>query len=62
MREQLTVVEGVLLLGNRYVIPKALRRQILRLAQEGHPGVDAYQDTLRKRVWWPGLTKDTKLF
>ena len=29
VREQLTVVEGALLLGNRYVIPEALRRQIL---------------------------------
>ena len=61
-REQLTVVEGVLLLGNRYAIPEALRRQILQLAHEEHPGIDAYRDTLRKRVWWPGLTKDTKLF
>ena len=62
LREQLTVVEGVLLLGNRYVIPEALRRQILRLAHEGHPGLDAYLDTLSKQVLWPGLTRNTKLF
>ena len=62
VRDQLTVVEGALLLGNRYVIPEAIRRQTLRLAHEGHPGLDAFQDSLRKRVWWPGLTKDAKLF
>lgn len=62
VRDQLTVVEGALLLGNRYVIPESIRRQTLRLAHEGHPGLDAFQDTLRKRVWWPGLTKDAKLF
>ena len=50
VRCQLTVVDGTLLLGNRYVIPDVLRRPILRLA---HPGLEAFQDTWRTRVWWP---------
>ena len=44
------------------VIPEVLRRPILRLAHEGHPGLEAFQDTLRTRVWWSGLTKDVNLF
>ena len=62
VRKQLADLEGVLLLGNRYVISEALRRQILRLAHEEHSCLDAYQKALRKRVWWTGLTKDTNMF
>lgn len=62
IRDQLTTMEGAILLGNRYVIPEAIRRQVLRLAHEGHPGREAFCDSLRKRVWWPGLTKDASLF
>ena len=57
VRCQLTVVDGTLLLGNRYVIPDVLRRPILRLA---HPGLEAFQDTWRTRVWWPH--KNVNLF
>ena len=52
----------ILLIGNRYVIPEAIRLPVLRLAHEGHPGLDAFLDALRKRVWWPGLTKDANTF
>ena len=62
VRDQLTVVDDILLLANRYVIPEALRRSILRLGHEGHPGLEAFRDTLRTRVWWPGLTKDVTIF
>ncbi|XP_065195493.1 uncharacterized protein K02A2.6-like [Sycon ciliatum] len=62
LRHQLTVIEGIVMLDNRYVIPEELRPAVLRLAHEGHPGIDAFRDTLRERVWWPGLMKDANLF
>ena len=62
IRDQLTVVEGILLFAARSVIPEGLRHSALALAHEGHPGQDAFQDALRQRVWWPGLTKDASLF
>ena len=62
VRDQLTVVDGVLLFAARFVIPEGLRHSVLALAHEGHPGQDAFQDSLRQRVWWPGLTKDASLF
>lgn len=62
VRDQLTVVDGVLLLGNRFVIPEALRHRVLRLAHEGHPGMDAFLDILKSRVCWPGQTRDATMF
>lgn len=62
VRDQLTAINGVLLLGNRYVIPEAIRHSVMRLAHEGHPGMDAFLDTLRSRVWWPGQARDATTF
>ena len=62
VRDQLTVVEGILLFVAPSVIPEGPRRPVLALAHKGHPGQDAFQETLRQRVWWPGLTKDVSLF
>ena len=38
VRDQLTVLDGILLIGNRYVIPESVRPAVLRVAHEGHPG------------------------
>ena len=62
VRDQLTVIDGVLVLNNRYVIPDELQLQVLRLAHEGHPGSEAFKSTLRARVWWPTLSKDASKF
>ncbi|XP_062518452.1 uncharacterized protein LOC134193629 [Corticium candelabrum] len=62
VRDQLTVVDDTLLLGNGVVIPEALCRSVLRLAHEGHPGLEAFQDTLRTLVWGPGITEDANIF
>ena len=62
VRDQLTVVGGILLFVAPSVIPEGLCHSVLALAHEGHPGQDAFQETLRQRVWRPGLTKDASLF
>ena len=58
VRSSLTVIEGVIMFDQRFVIPSSLRQKVLRIAHEGHPGRDGFLDTLRQSVWWPGLTAD----
>jgi len=62
VRDQLTVVDGVILLSARILIPADLRHSVMALAHEGHPGQEAFQDALRQRVWWPGMSKDVTLY
>ena len=62
VRDQLTVVDGILMLDSLFIIPEALRRKVMVLSHEGHPGQDIFRETLRQRVWWPGLTKDATQF
>ena len=44
----------MLLLSARVVIPDGLRHSVMALVHERHPGQEAFQDSLRQRVWWPG--------
>ena len=62
VRDQLSVVDGVLLFDSRFVIPEELRTHVMAFAHEGHPGREVFRDNLRERVWWPGLAKDAALF
>ena len=56
---ELSVVgDGILLHGNRFVISKKLKKNVLQAAHEGHPGRDSILRNLRQSVWWPGLSKD----
>ncbi|XP_065213313.1 uncharacterized protein K02A2.6-like [Planococcus citri] len=52
---ELCVVSGVLLRGNRIVVPSDIREQILSNAHEGHPGISKTKERLRTKVWWPGI-------
>ena len=54
---ELTVVQGVLLRGERMVVPEELQADVLALAHEGHPGMVPILRQLRQDVWWPGMTK-----
>ena len=48
--------------GDRLVVPKELRADILALAHEGHPGMASMLQQLRQEVWWPGMTADLEEF
>lgn len=51
---------GVLLRGDRIVIPKSLRQRVLELGHEGHPGIVVMKRRLRQKVWWPGLDSEVE--
>lgn len=52
--------DGILLRGDKIVIPSALRKQVLEAAHEGHPGIVAMKARLRTKVWWPKVDKDAE--
>lgn len=57
---ELCAAGGVLLRGNRLVIPKSLRDRVLAVAHEAHPGIAAMKRRLRQKVWWPSIDKQTE--
>jgi len=54
-RNELSVVNGVLLYNNRIVIPKSLRKEVLDSLHSAHQGVAGMKARARASVFWPGI-------
>ncbi|XP_021341459.1 uncharacterized protein LOC110442268 [Mizuhopecten yessoensis] len=54
----LCVVDGVLLMGQRVVIPPALRKHVLNALHAAHQGVSAMRARAIDSVYWPDITVD----
>ncbi|XP_055633393.1 uncharacterized protein K02A2.6-like [Toxorhynchites rutilus septentrionalis] len=59
---ELGEVGGILLRGDRIVVPELLRLRILNIAHEGHLGCSMMKSTLRSSVWWPKMDRDVEGF
>ena len=51
---ELTVVDGMVLRGDRILIPAKLRQKMIEIAHEGHQGQVRTKQLLTVRVWFPG--------
>uniref|UniRef100_A0A1I8FTT0 ANK_REP_REGION domain-containing protein n=1 Tax=Macrostomum lignano TaxID=282301 RepID=A0A1I8FTT0_9PLAT len=60
LKAELSVHAGLLLRGNRIVIPAELQQLTIGLAHQGHLGQKKTCDRLQRKVWWPGMTKQVE--
>ena len=52
---ELTSIDGMILRGERIVVPTLLRDKIVEIALEGHQGIVRTKQILRAHVWFPGI-------
>ena len=57
-RDELSVVDGVLMYGLRAVIPPKLRDEVCSHLHSAHQGVSQMQNRASECVFWPGITSD----
>ena len=57
VRTELSVVEDLLMRGNRVVIPLSMRADILEKLHTGHQGTTKCRQRAKESVWWPGIQK-----
>ena len=55
--DELSIADGLLMRGNRVVIPAALRLEMLDRIHTGHQGITKCRERARHSLWWPGLSK-----
>ncbi|PAA93919.1 hypothetical protein BOX15_Mlig008473g1 [Macrostomum lignano] len=60
LKDELSVHAGLLLRGNRIVIPAELQQLTIGLAHQGHLGQKKTCDRLQRKVWWPGMSKQVE--
>ena len=59
-REDLSVIDGVLMYGHRAVIPPKLREEVCANLHSAHQGVSQMQNRAIDCVFWPGITSDVQ--
>ena len=59
---ELCSIGYLILRGSRIVLPQKLRPTAVTLAHEGYLGIVGTKQTLRTKVWWPGLEKDVEKY
>ena len=55
MREEMYCLEGVIIKGNKILIPRQLRAEVLESLHSAHQGVNDMLANTRQRMFWPGL-------
>ncbi|XP_014664331.1 PREDICTED: uncharacterized protein K02A2.6-like [Priapulus caudatus] len=58
LRDELTVVDGLIFRGERLVVPKAMRRDVKTDLHIGHSGVEATLRRAREYVYWPQMAQE----
>ena len=57
-RDELSVVNGLILKGDRLVIPKTMRQEILKKLHVGHFGMEKTKNRARDVLYWPGMDSE----
>ena len=57
VKDELSVCNGIVLTGNRIIIPTSLRSKAIDLAHVSHQGIVKTKRLLREKVWFPGIDK-----
>ncbi|XP_052797485.1 uncharacterized protein K02A2.6-like [Mya arenaria] len=57
-RDELTSIDGLVMKGNKIIIPISMQSQMLELIHTGHMGVEKCLRRARDVMFWPGISAD----
>jgi len=55
---ELSIASGLLLRGNRIVVPSKLQTDMIEKLHAGHQGLSKCQRRAQHSMWWPSIGKD----
>ena len=60
MRDEMTIQDGLIFKGERVVVPRSSRSELLKRIHNSHLGVNGCLNRARECVFWPGMTAEIK--
>ena len=60
--EDLTILDGVLLKGQKIIIPSTMRGEMLHTIHEGHLGIEKCKRRARQSMYWPNMNEEIAEF
>ena len=60
-RGELSVVGNLILKATRILIPSSLRLEVLDKIHQGYQGIVKCRARAKESVWWPGLSRKSKI-
>lgn len=57
-QNELSIIEDVIMWGNRVVVPDSLKLRLLEELHSAHMGVVKMKSIARSYIWWPALNED----
>ena len=61
-RDELTVQDGIILRGERIVIPSSMRREMKQSVHASHTGINSCLCRARKFIYWPGTSAEIRQY
>ena len=58
--QDLLMADGLLMKGERLVIPNSMQEEMMNKVHEGHQGITKCIARAQQSIWWPGLSKRIK--
>ena len=59
-RDELAIEDGIILKGEKVVVPQSLRDDYMKRIHDGHQGITRCQQRARSSIYWPGINEDIK--
>lgn len=60
MKDLLCVDNGMVVCGQRLVVPRKLRKEVLQRLHSSHQGIERTRRRARQSVYWPGIDSDVQ--
>ena len=57
-RDEMTVMNGILFKGQRIIIPREMRPEMMKKLHESHMGIVKTKQRARDIMYWPGISSD----
>lgn len=59
-KDMLCIDQGLVVCGQRLLIPKSMRKEILKRLHSSHQGIEKTRRRARQCVYWPGINNDVE--